>query len=340
MFIKKTFYDLFFFIGSPLIALFVVITFVPPRGEGDPYLIQTQTPQWLTILAAILIFMHVMAGFTRSHLNPNVFNEHKNRFTWVPLGVFIVLASYNPLFVFVLPFVAIWDEIHQFMQTFGFGRIYDGKRGNDPFIGRKMDMMACFVIEYYPHIVRTMSIPYEDFKEEMSIFGDFTPDLYLYAPKLIMPMILMGVGFIFFYIFWYYQKYKKGYKFSWQKALLFLNTGVATLVIVNFYSIVDALVLSNIFHSLQYFAVVWVSEKKNILQRFKYQDVLKTNIFVLLCFGGGLFALSVLRIYTEDLTFKETNHLPLLGAFWITTSIMHFWYDGFIWSVRKKTLIN
>ena len=247
LFIKKPWYDLIFFIGSPILALFVIVAIVPARGPGDPYLFQTQTPGWLTTFTAVLIFMHVMAGFTRSHLNQAVFEQHKVRFTWVPLIIFVVLASYNPLFVFVLPFVAVWDEIHQFMQTFGFGRIYDGKRGNNPLVGRKMDMAACFIIEYYPHIIRTMSIPYNEFKQEMEVFGEFAPDLYLYAPKLILPMIILGVAFLIYYIFWYARRVREGYEISWQKMLLYFNTGFATLIIVKFYSIVDALVLSNIF---------------------------------------------------------------------------------------------
>ena len=155
------------------------------RGPGDPYLIGVQSPHWLTSMAAIVIFMHVMAGFARSHLNKAVYETHRFRFTWIPIIVFAILSVSNPLYLFIIPFATIWDEIHQFMQTFGFGRIYDGKRGNDPLKGRRLDIIACFVIEYYPHIIRTMSIPYSDFKEEMAVFGDFAPDIYLYAPKLI-----------------------------------------------------------------------------------------------------------------------------------------------------------
>ena len=32
----------------------------------------------------------------------------------------------------------------------------------------------------------------------------------------------------------------------------------------------------------------------------------------------------------------ENRDAPLKGGLTITTAIMHFWYDGFIWSVRKQ----
>ena len=83
----------------------------------------------------------------------------------------------------------------------------------------------------------------------------------------------------------------------------------------------------NFFHALQYFAIVWVKENRNISSLFRMPESTQGKwsalcLYLLLAFGYGFW------IEVSD------NHAIYCLA--LVVSIMHFWYDGFIWSVRKK----
>jgi len=85
----------------------------------------------------------------------------------------------------------------------------------------------------------------------------------------------------------------------------------------------------NFFHALQYFGIVWAREKSNIVRIFKVKNVMFGNylafgLFLVVTFGYGLWT----EVIDTDIT--------TLWAVTLTVSIMHFWYDGFIWSVQKK----
>jgi hypothetical protein len=337
-FIENAWFDRLFIIFIPFIAFLLVVGIVPMRQPGDSFLNPPNTPSWLLYLASILIFMHVVLVFFRSHLNSNVFNKYKFRFTIFPIVIFLFMAVNPWLLLFVIPFSLVWDELHSAMQTFGFGRIYDSKLGNNALVGRRYDMILCFFIEYYPHITRMTILPYKEFVQELEVFGDYTDAVFSLAPTLTLPMIGIGIAYLIFYIFKYAQLVKSGYKVSANKITLYGLTGVVTVFTVYKYSIMEALIIGNIYHSIQYFAIVWVSERKNLVNRFRLTNTFLSRACILMLVGVIIFSLSYTRLQTEAMTFELTNNLPILGSFWLTTSLMHFWYDGFIWSVRKKEI--
>ena len=85
----------------------------------------------------------------------------------------------------------------------------------------------------------------------------------------------------------------------------------------------------NFFHALQYFAIVWWSEKKNIqslfgLSKISWGKPLAFALFIGVALAYGLWAET--GDMSNDFVFNAV----------MVVSIMHFWYDGFIWSVRKK----
>ncbi len=85
----------------------------------------------------------------------------------------------------------------------------------------------------------------------------------------------------------------------------------------------------NFFHAFQYFAIVWWTEKENMAATLRLGRRAWTKAIVLVIFVGGAFAYGLWAKVNED-----ENDLAF--SIVITIAIMHFWYDGFIWSVRKK----
>ena len=80
----------------------------------------------------------------------------------------------------------------------------------------------------------------------------------------------------------------------------------------------------------QYFAIIWWAEKKNMvrimrLEKNSHATLLTLIVFLSIAFGYGVFVV----FYDSD------GNAWLEGAI-LVVALMHFWYDGFIWSMRKK----
>ena len=87
----------------------------------------------------------------------------------------------------------------------------------------------------------------------------------------------------------------------------------------------------NFFHAFQYFALIWWSEGGRIeaffgLKRFRWGKPAALFLLIAIGFAYGVWA----KLW------GESNHFALSAL--LVVSIMHFWYDGFIWSVRRKQI--
>ncbi len=86
----------------------------------------------------------------------------------------------------------------------------------------------------------------------------------------------------------------------------------------------------NVFHALQYFAIVWWREQATMVRVFRLPSARRLakpaalTIFLVSVFTYG-FVVDSLAIY---------NQWFLAAA--MCVAIMHFWYDGFVWSVRQR----
>ena len=241
----------------------------------------------------------------------------------------------SPLFFGMMGFIALyWDEWHSLMQTFGFGRIYDAKLGNDPEVGRKLDIGMCFVLGLLPHVILLTFIPETIRTEGLYRFMDIERDIAIkygdYFSATRFPLIGLWVGYVIYYFYRYQSHIKNGYKFSKEKLALLFSTGISAILIASFYSVADAAYFGNIYHAIQYYFIVYMSEGVLITKRIKAKEEIERSQLIFY-FGMILIVfiiLAALRIKSEGFEY--------IGAFWLLTSLMHFWYDGFIWSVRRR----
>jgi ABC-type Fe3+ transport system permease subunit len=110
---------------------------------------------------------------------------------------------------------------------------------------------------------------------------------------------------------------------------LMATTGITAVTIASFYSIGDAGHYMNMYHSLQYLFIVCVLETPLIAGKIKLPKINK-KLLLVTCGVGTLsiaFAAGLARLLDQ---------FSFLGNFWLLSSLCHFWYDGFIWSVRKN----
>jgi hypothetical protein len=80
----------------------------------------------------------------------------------------------------------------------------------------------------------------------------------------------------------------------------------------------------NLFHAVQYFGLVWWSEERMLTRRLSKPTAALLFVGLTLAYG------TVAEILSDD--------SRILWSIAQTVALMHFFYDGFIWSVRKKQI--
>jgi hypothetical protein len=118
-----------------------------------------------------------------------------------------------------------------------------------------------------------------------------------------------------------------------QKIAILVTTGATSIVAWGFLPPFKAFFVANFFHALQYFAIVWALEKKTISGMFGLEGKPGGRMAGLLLFLVIIFAVGVARKL-----FGTRTGLRWALCAGTVCSLMHFWYDGFVWSVRKKSV--
>lgn len=179
----------------------------------------------------------------------------------------------------------------------------------------------------------TMIDHFEDFEEFEAVGSAF----FIQIPALMednqryysWAIIAAGTLFLGFYVFRQWQLSRQGHVISPHKVFLLASTGVVSVYTWGFNSFGEAFFIMNLFHGLQYFGLVWASEQRNMMRLFRFENLRFGKPLTLALFVGS--ALS----YGAWVEAVDTN-LQFLWSITLIVSIMHFWYDGFIGSVRRK----
>ncbi len=337
-FIVSPIFDGIFFLFSPLLALALGygVAFTPSARAPLPALGISEGLS--AALIQIVITAHLFLVFFRSHGNRHIFALYPIRFTVVPLLLFVGCWQSWHVLVLTSVLAVWWDVYHSGLQTFGLGRIYDLRAGNDAQAGRRLDY-ALNLLLYVGPILGGASLM--DHLEEFRSFA--RPEVgwtalasipIWVAPRrgeLHLLVMSIAIPFLLYYVWAYWRLFRSGYNVSVQKVTLYVVTGLVSLLAWGYNSLGQAFLIMNFFHAWQYFAIVWWSENKNLSERFGVAHLRfgKAVTFVIV-FG----AVTLYAVWTYPDPGKNTALLALT----LVVSIMHFWYDGFIWSVRKKQI--
>jgi hypothetical protein len=332
-FIASPLYDGIFFIFAPLLALAVALALplFPSVFDRTHYLGGERMR--VEFFIAIWTWSHLAAVFFRSHANPEIFALHRYRFTVVPVCLYLGMVGSLWVFVTCAVVGVLWDIYHTSMQNFGIGRIYDSKIGNDPTKGRTLDIWMNHVV-YIGPIIAGLS-PYATLGRlrSYSAMGWEEPTLWIDAAvthqqDIRTVVIAAGCLFTVYYLYAYHKLIRNGYRVSPQKILLLVSTGSVSIYAYSFMPPLEALFIANLFHALQYFAIVWWTEKRNLRGLMGAPSLprwvpLAAYLGVVLLLGLGI-------------EYVRNTEIRYLASLAVLCSLLHFWYDGFVWSVRKK----
>lgn len=333
-------FDAVFLLGSPLLAIVVGWILSGPWGQGKVVVFGKPMSRafllWFTLAQA-----HLLPTFVRTHLNPVVRARHPIRFWVVPPLLFTGLLWSPWLFALSFPVMVLWDTYHSSMQTFGIGRIYDRREGNDPEAGRALDLGINLLLYAGPffagvHFLGQVRMSTEKFRglAPMEI-GGFILDAALFqaAParvealrlEILLALGISGVVFLPMYLWGYWRLGRRGYRTSWRKAVLFASTATASAAAWGFNAFGVGMMVMNLFHAIQYYALIGVAERGTLA-------TLSPGV------GGGSVPGLLLVLLGPTLAVGflfATVEAHGVAVLLTTCTLLHFWYDGFIWSVRK-----
>lgn len=327
--IRGPLFDLLLFWGSPIFALFFV-DFWLGAASLLPHHAGESMAYGLIVFALVLTNAHLFAVAPRAYLNREVFEQNRGRLTIVPILLLAALFL-SPLLLVIGGIVAFfWDVHHSAMQNFGLSRIYDMKAGNGPQVLRRADLRLNWILYVGPlaagaslmtHLHAFDDLRGTSLQQLAALPGVMEGRL----PLISLIAIIAYVAIIFWTALDYRAAMKAGYRPAPHKLALIGVTGLVSLLAWGFSSPLVALVAINIYHAVQYFALVWLKEGDRMTALGR-----RSRRTTLVLFGAACGAAGVAYQLASG------AGIAILMAPFVATSLLHFWFDSFVWSVRKK----
>jgi hypothetical protein len=329
-------YDWCFFLLPPLFGLGLGVYVSGSWFSNQLFLIDGKVTTLAKLCIGVLIHAHLFAVLFRSHNNKKIFALYPYRFLLVPVLLWLALISSTWIAISATVVATFWDVWHSGAQTFGFIRIYERNAGNPSELGRRLDYWLNQLLYAGPILAGITLIEhlqiFQSYEEVGSVFFTRVPVAVMgYQRWLTIAVLLLGSLFIVFYLFFYWQLRRQGHRVSWLKVFLLATTGLCSIYNWGFNTWGEAWLMMNFFHAVQYIALVWATEKKNITERLRLTGRRFAGL------GAGLLFFGVLFFYGVFAELVDASATML----WSTTmviSLMHFWYDGFIWSVTRRQI--
>jgi hypothetical protein len=326
-------YDWAFFLLPPLLALGAGVAISGSAFSHRAVTAGGVETTGASLLIGTIIHAHLVAVFFRSHGNPSIFRQHPVRFIAVPVVLWSAIMGSTWVAITASVIATFWDVWHSGAQTFGLARIYDAKAGAPPEQGRRLDFWLNQLFYAGPILAGATLMDHVDaFDEYATVGATFftTIPAQVDDGRRFLTWAVIGGGslFVAYYLFAYWRMSRRGYRVSPLKVWLLASTGACSIYTWGFNTWGEAFFIMNLFHAVQYLALVWVMEHKKLGERIPVRNSPARTLFVAIAFFGAVFGYGC-AVQLVD---------PDIEAFWAITiviSLMHFWYDAFIWSVRK-----
>ncbi len=299
---------------------------------------------------------HHLPGFMRAYGDRDLFARYRLRFLLVPPLVFAIALLFSPPSLLAnlwhLPWthlhgleliLLVWGTWHGLMQTYGFMRIYDVRMGVNDKLTARLDHWLClsvFVAGVAFSDSRMFGVADAMWQVGLPLFG---PD---WITWIRMAVGTAGLCVLAAYAINQVRLRQQGVPLSWIKLLLIGTTGwfywftgrLSTNLIVG-------LAMFEIYHAIQYDAIVWIYNRKLFQRagdRFGALGFLFRDRWTMLgIYLGAIAAYSSIRYFSVDAhayVFRSDSidsHQWLVALF-VTSSMLHFYFDGFIWKVSEK----
>lgn len=304
---------------------------------------------WLLAIS-FASFGHHLPGFLRSYLDPELFARFFWRFVLVPPLIFGTCLLFQAQgWHGVQVAILIWATWHGLMQTYGFLRIYDLKSGNNHPLTAHLDFALCVMMFVAGAIFsqsRVFFLCQAAWQAGLPMFWDWQlPLVSLNVLQATQGAVAAGTVLVAAAYVWHLVgQARAGQRVGGTKLAVAVSTAwiwwlsgaAGTHVLVG-------IAMFEIFHAVQYLAIVWVFNQK-VAERLGPRAGLLRYVFgkswpLLFVYLSLIAAYGALRFFgqqwNENLSWPWLTHfaLAVLGA----STILHYYFDGFIWKVREQS---
>jgi tetratricopeptide (TPR) repeat protein len=314
--------DLLLVVATPLLVL--------PLLHGAQ---RFWTAEQITAFAIVMAMGHHLPGFIRAYGDRELFRRFRLRFLLAPPLLLAVTVPTTLAGVSSIVFVTVlWGTWHYLAQTYGFARIYDARMGHNDRLTARLDKALCFSHFFGAGILQSNAT--HGFLEGAVQSGMPAPswEVISAARQVVLVVLVVVTGA------WLANlvRTRRTPQSTVKIALLVSTLSYVWVIASVAANIYIAYALFEIFHDVQYLAIVWAFNRTRVargqdfgaLSRMVFRPGLpRAAIYVGLCAAYGLV----------DLAFKqsgnETVRRAMLGVFGAST-LLHYYFDGFIWRLR------
>ncbi len=320
--------DQFLILSTPLLAIPAVFALNSSLG------VKAETIS--LIVTSFFALGHHLPGLIRAYGDRELYQRFHWRFILAPPLLFVAyvpLHHSHPDFIRLV--IVFWATWHGLMQLYGFVRIYDAKVGSTSPVTAYWDWLVCLC----GFVTAQMFCPARMSKllgHWYSLGGPLIPPSAVHACRSIFLTITVAVliGFAVNYILQLYRGVKPN-----PIKLLLLISGIGTwwFSVAYVENVILGAALFDICHDVQYLAIVWLYNCGRVrsnprIGRFMSYLFRRGMVLVYLGLIAAYGAIGLLPTFVQDGT-VSTILTGILG----TSTILHYYYDGFIWKVREKS---
>lgn len=323
-------YDWVFFLGSPALCLALGAAVSGSWLATSRYALVAERDTLVGFATGVVTHAHLVAVVFRSHANPQIRARHRVRFFVVPVLLWLAIVVSPWIAVASTVVATFWDVWHSGAQTFGFARIYERNHGTPPELARRLDFWMNQLLYAGPILAGvTLADHVEAFDGFASlgdaVFSSVPARVLGHRAQLAWAVVAAGGVFIAGYVLAHVRMVRAGHRPSWRKVWIIASTGAVSIYTWGFNSWGQAFLIMNVFHAAQYLALVWAIEGRRIasLMRLPARPRVALGVYL------GSVALYGLGVEALD------ADVTTLWAITMVVSLMHFWYDAFVWSVQR-----
>lgn len=288
------------------------------------------------IVAAFFATGHHLPGLIRAYGDRELFSRFRWRFLLAPPIVFL---AYFPLYTYHFSLyrliILVWATWHGSMQLYGFVRIYDAKVGSVSRSTVYWDWLLCLCAFITPQLLRPEQLS--------SMLGHWYAAGGPWVSASILSAIRwsalgFSVAVLLGFIVNFVIQRRIGPKPSGLKLLMLASgIGIWWYAMLGVDNLLIGVALFDICHDVQYLAIVWLincrrADANADLGRFMKYIFRRGMVLLYL----GLITAYGALAFAGQLVLDGTVQRIFYGILF-TSTILHYYYDGFIWKVREST---
>ena len=328
LWIQNSWQDLLLYIGTPLL-IFPLVRIAQTRFSVE---------QIGLYVASFGAMGHHLPGLMRAYGDRELFQRFKVRFIVAPLFLLTVALLFSLGELHGLILIAIlWATWHALMQVYGFLRIYDAKVQSFASLTARLDLLMC--LAWFGGGVLFSSARMNQLLTDFyKSGGPLLPSGEIHNFQIAWGIFsaIVTVAFLVNLL----SRWAEGSPANPLKLLLMLTSfGFWWFTNLWVNNVILGAALFEIFHDVQYLAIVWMYNRKRVennravgtFTRFLFR---RSGVMIGL-YVGLVFAYGYIGLLPE---FIDEGILDrFLGALYVTSGMLHFYYDGFIWKVRERS---